>query len=190
MQNRLNRKFKFIKIVFLCLFVLGIAAYSSYYVIKLLYPIKYNGYVQKYSQQNSLDPFLVFAVIKAESGFRPDAISHRNARGLMQISEGTGIWGAANLKIDKFTVELLYDPEINISIGCWYLRRLLKEFDGNTDLAVAAYNCGSGKVNEWLLDGKISAADKLDKIPYPETENFLKRVRNYRHIYKLLYEKQ
>jgi len=155
---------------------------------KVLFPVKYKEYVYKYSIQNKVDPYLVFAIIKAESSFNPRAISTKNARGLMQISEKTGNWGAQSLKIEQFSVDRLYDPDVNIRIGCWYLNSLMKEFDNNLDLVIAAYNGGSGNVSEWLKDRNLSGSgNSLDRIPFKETEIYLKRVKNYYSIYKTLY---
>lgn len=155
---------------------------------KLMFPVKYEEYVFKYSREHNIDPYLVFAIIKAESSFNPSAVSHKNARGLMQITEITGEWGAENLGIDKFTVNQLYNPEINIRIGCWYLNRLMKEFNNNIDLVITAYNGGSGNVNEWLQNKKYSnTGESLQKIPFSETDRFLKKVKNYYSIYKKLY---
>jgi soluble lytic murein transglycosylase len=156
--------------------------------LKLAYPLKYKEYVFKYSLQNNIDPYLVFAIIKAESGFKPEAISRKNARGLMQISEKTAMWGAESLGLENFAYETLFDPEINIMIGCWYIAILMKEFDNDIDLVITAYNGGSGNVNDWLRDKNYSdSGTKLDKIPFRETELFLKRVKNYYYVYSKLY---
>lgn len=157
---------------------------------KLIYPLKYKEYVFQYAQSNNIDPYLVFAIMKAESNFDPDATSHKNARGLMQIMDSTGTWGAKSMGLEGFEVNDLYDPEVSIAIGCWYLNWLMKEFEGNVDLVVAAYNGGSGRVNEWLKNRNYSrTGDKLDIIPYKETEMYVKKVKNYYITYKELYEK-
>ena len=156
---------------------------------RIMFPVKYKEYVSAYSGKYNLDPFLVLAIIKVESKFDPDAVSHKNARGLMQISLKTGQWGADVLKLDGYDGNSLYDPETNISIGCWYLNVLAEEFDGNTDLILAAYNGGSGNVREWLKNKAYSSTGKsLDKVPFRETDNYIKKVTNYRSIYKKLYE--
>lgn len=159
--------------------------------LKMIYPLKYKEYVTKYSMERGLDQYLIFAVIKAESGFDPNARSNKDAMGLMQITEQTANWGAGVLKIEDFKIEDLYDPETNIKLGCWYLQQLMKEFQNNTDLVIAAYNGGSGNVKQWLSKKEFSASgEHLDKIPFKETENFLKRVNNYHSIYIRLYAKK
>lgn len=158
---------------------------------KAMFPVKYGEHVFKYSREYSIDPYLVFAVIKAESSFNPKAVSKKDARGLMQITGGTGSWVAQKLKIKAFTPERLYEPELNIRLGCWYIRWLTDQFEDNTDLVIAAYNGGHGKVNEWLRDKNYSSSGKsLEKIPFKETDKFLKRVKNNWHIYKKLYERR
>jgi len=155
---------------------------------RALFPLKYSDYVFRYSVENNIDPYLVFAIIKAESSFNPKATSQRNARGLMQISDTTGNWGAESLKLLRYSANELYEPETNIQIGCWYLGRLMKEFDDNIDLVITAYNGGSGNVSEWLKNRDYSdSGDSLEKIPFGETERFLKKVKNYHLMYKRLY---
>ncbi|HHV98103.1 MAG TPA: lytic transglycosylase domain-containing protein [Clostridiaceae bacterium] len=178
-----------IKIALLIAFLLLVIAVLINNIAKIIFPLKYTDLIVKYSNENKIDPYLVFAIIKAESGFDPNARSHKNAIGLMQITEKTGKWGAESLNIKDFKTSDLYDPEINIKIGCWYINTLLKEFNNNEDLAIAAYNGGSGNVNSWLKDSKYSSSGAdLDKIPFKETERYLKRVKNYRAIYKKIYE--
>lgn len=163
---------------------------NSTSILKLNYPLKYSDYVFTYAKLNNLDPYLVFSIIKAESNFKPDAISHKSARGLMQISEKTGKWGAERLDLKDFTVEKLYDPQVNISIGCWYLDKLKKEFNGDMDLIIAAYNGGSGNVAGWLKDRNLSNSGvSLERIPFKETENFVKKVKEFHGVYQSLYEK-
>lgn len=162
---------------------------------KKMFPLEYKELVIKYAKENDLDPLLVFSVIKAESNFDPQATSHKNARGLMQIIDNTGIWAAGKMGIEEFKAEYLYDPEVNIKIGCWYLKSLKNEmyrYNGemNNDLVLAAYNGGIGNVQKWLKDKEYSSSGKaLDKIPFRETDNYVRRVNNYRKIYKKLYQK-
>ncbi len=163
---------------------------NSTTVLKRIYPLKFNEHVLKYSIDNNIDPYLVFAVIKAESSFNPNALSEKNAMGLMQLTEKTAKWGAESIKMEKFTTDDLYDPETNIMLGCWYIRQLMKEFNDNIDLVIAAYNGGSGNVKEWLSNRNYSKSGySLDKIPFSETERFVKRVKNYYYVYTKLYNK-
>lgn len=168
--------------------ILGI--WGSRYVLEYLYPTEYNEYVEKYAGEYSLDKHMVYALIKAESGFDSQAVSPREAKGLMQIMDSTGEWAAQKMNIDGFQSSKLLEPDTNIRIGCWYLRYLLKQFDNNTVLALAAYNAGSGNVSKWLKDPEISRDGKtLGMIPFEETENYVSRIQKYYKMYKKLYDK-
>jgi soluble lytic murein transglycosylase len=139
---------------------------NSTFILKISYPVKYKEYVIENSLKNKIDPCLVFAIIKAESSFNPTATSRKNAKGLMQITDKTGKWGAESLRLKDYSNDLLYQPQTNIQIGCWYIGKLMKEFNNNTDHVIAAYNGGSGNVNEWLKDDNITNSEnKLEKIP-------------------------
>jgi soluble lytic murein transglycosylase len=156
----------------------------------LFYPVKYKSLVLQYSEKFNLDPYLVIAIIKVESNFKPEAVSPKNARGLMQISEKTGKWGANKLQLNNYVNDNLFNPETNIYIGCWYLSVLYGEFH-DMDLVLAAYNGGSGNVTQWLNDTELSSNGKsLDRIPFKETEHYLKKVKNSYIIYKKLYENE
>lgn len=170
------------KAVIIFTIILIVLFFASYQVVLWRYPLKYEDLVQIYSEKFNVDPFLVFAIIKAESDFQPSAVSPKNAKGLMQISEGTGKWGAGKLNLDDYSSQKLFEPETNIYIGCWYLSVLYDEFK-DFNLVIAAYNGGSGNVNRWLNDRSLSADGKtLDRIPFRETDQYIKRVIKYYSI--------
>ena len=155
-----------------------------------MYPLKYSELVVKYSSEYDLDRNLVYSIIKAESGFNDQAISPRDAKGLMQILDSTGEWAAEKIKIENFDSSMLMEPETNIRIGCWYIAKLLDQYSQNTELALAAYNAGSGNVSKWLKDTNISKNGKtLDRIPFEETENYVAKIKKYNNMYKRLYGK-
>lgn len=114
-------------------------------ILKNIYPTQYSEYVEKYSDENGLDKYLVYAIIKAESNFNPDVTSRSDAKGLMQLMEETAI-ERSNV-IDDETIEShdLYDPETNIKLGTSYFAYLLELYNGNTVLALTAYNAGLRK---------------------------------------------
>ncbi len=184
-----------LKVVIVIIIVFSAILFLLDGIGKNIFPLEYRDLVLRYAQENELDPLLVFSVIKAESNFNPNATSHKNARGLMQIIDDTGIWAAEKIGIEGFRVESLYDPEVNIKIGCWYLKSLRNEiynYNGemNNDLVLASYNGGIGNVQKWLQNRKYSSSGKaLDNIPFKETENYIKRVNNYWKIYENLYRK-
>jgi len=170
------------------LIVLIILAFLINCIISIVYPIKYKEIVYEYSKKYGLDPFLVLSIIKTESNFNKDAISSKNARGLMQISEGTAKWAVDELNIENFEVDDLFDIELNIEIGTWYISKLINQF-GNLEVALAAYNAGSGNVTNWLNDGEYSYdSSTLYKIPFKETENFVNKVLNNLKMYNFLYD--
>lgn len=161
--------------------------------IKIIYPLDYKKYISIYSQKYNIDPYLVAAIINVESNFDKDACSKKDARGLMQVSPTTGNWAAKELNLKNFTLESLYDPEINIMIGSWYLDVLNEEFDSNLSLVLAAYNGGSGNVNKWLEDRKYSKDGKnLKYIPFKETNDYVEKVlynyEKYKKIYRGTFE--
>lgn len=160
-----------------------------YYVIpQYILPLKYSVYVEKYSEKYNIDKYLIYAVIHSESSFESEAISHKDAKGLMQITPDTGKWAAEIIGIKDFEEKDLYDPETNIMIGCWYLSRLMKQFNGEEATALAAYNAGSGKVSGWLSDEKYSSDGRtLDTIPYEETLKYVKKVSFIYRLYELVY---
>lgn len=152
-----------------------------------VFPIKHEKFIMEYSKQYNLDPYLVLSVIKAESKFDSDAKSHKDAVGLMQITPDTASWVAHEMELTDFNQDKLYDEEYNIRMGCWYLNNLRTEFQ-DSDLVIAAYNAGRGRVNEWLKDQSYSKdGKKLDYIPYKETKKYVDRVNVYYQIYKILY---
>lgn len=158
-------------------------------VLRTMYPVNYKDYISKYSKTYNLDPRLVSAIIKVESGYDVKAKSHKNARGLMQISPTTGEWASRELNISDFTLEKLYDPEKNIMIGCWYLDILRQEFNNDLQLILAAYNGGSGNVTKWLNNKHYSKNGKtLDVIPFKETKDYVDKVMKNYKMYKKIYD--
>lgn len=152
------------------------------------YPRDYRFAVEKYAEQNDLDANLVFALIKAESGFDPDAVSPKGAKGLMQLMPETAQWATAKMGI-AYNAGKLTNSEYNIQIGTWYLKWLLLYYENDINKAIAAYNGGQGNVDQWLAEGTWDGSVKnAAQIPFPETADYLRRVmENYRN-YKALYE--
>ncbi len=165
---------------------LGIKAY----LLQAKYPIRYQEFVEDYAKEFDLDEALVYAVIHTESKFDTYAESSAGAKGLMQLTDETGGDCADRLKIKDFSPEQLFEPDVNVRFGCYYLRRLIQEYDGITETAIAAYNGGPGNVNKWLLDSRYSSGDgRLYEIPFRETRNYVKKVTeaywHYQTIYNL-----
>lgn len=150
---------------------------------KKQYPIKYEHFVDTYSSKYSLDKYLVLSVIRTESRFDVYAVSSVKAKGLMQITDETGTECARKIGIDGYTDDMLFDPETNIQIGCYYLSRLIKHY-GDTDIALAAYNGGPGNVDKWI---KEQNGIDVENIPFPETRQYVKKVNEAYRMYKSIY---
>ncbi len=156
-------------------------------VMKTLYPMKYTEYVEKYSAEYGVDPKLVYAVIKTESSFNPDAVSYADAVGLTQITPETFEWLRQKLG-EENEILSLHDPETSIKYGTFFLSYLINEF-GNTDTALAAYHAGRGRIIGWLEDKEISPDGKtLSEIPISETAHYVKKVNKALNIYNNLYK--
>jgi soluble lytic murein transglycosylase len=130
-------------------------------------------------------------VIYVESRFR-DQTSHAGAKGLMQLMPGTADYIARKSGGTRFVQEDLATPQINISYGSWYLRYLLEHYHGNEVLALAAYNAGEGKVDEWWRDaaGRGERFRVADHIPFPETREYVTRVQDARRSYRREYARE
>lgn len=156
--------------------------------LKVVYPEHYQALVDQYAGQNHLDPFFVYAVIKSESGFSPDALSNIGAVGLMQLTPDTFSW-AQMLAPDgrSYTKDDLYTPAVNIKYGTVVLRSLKQEF-GNDGTVLAAYHAGRGKVKKWLADPRYSKDGRtLYYIPFPDTRAYVGRVLETQRMYEKLY---
>jgi len=170
-------------------------------IMKQFYPQKYAEYVNQYAEQYGVDPLLIFAMIKIESNFNADAKSGSEARGLMQLMENTATEMAQKIEKQESNIELqaqqsleinhvqtLYEPETNIQLGTYYFSSLLTQYQ-NTGIALAAYNAGMGRVNEWIEKGTILPdGSNLEAIPYQETNMYVRKVLNAYRIYQELYE--
>ena len=144
--------------------------------------------VETYSNQYGVDSHLIYAVMKAESGYDPMAISRSGAKGLMQIMNKTGTWGAEECNISNYTNERLFEPDINIQIGTWYLARLIKQYEGNLQLVLAAYNAGTGNVAKWRSNTLYSSdGNVLHTIPFKETQKYIQKVSFFYKVYNVLY---
>ncbi len=163
----------------------ALVGYDRY--MRSAYPIKYENYVERYARDNNIDKFLVYAVIKTESGFRSDAVSNVGARGLMQIMEDTFDWIKFKTGDEDTVYYDMYDPQTNIRYGCYLLGFLCDEFE-DVETAMAAYHAGRGKVNEWLSDKEISSDGvHLDTIPISDTAHYVSKITKAMDAYVRLY---
>lgn len=176
------------------LIVIGILAFSingAYdYFMKKVYPIKYEEYVSEYSRMHKVDPALVYAIIKSESGFSQNAKSKAGAVGLMQIMPNTFKWLQSKRGVKSTSVVDLIDPEVNIDNGTYLISLLLEKYKSE-QVAICAYNAGIGTVDGWLADENCSENGvTLSYIPYWETRQYLNKVMKTKEIYNKLYFKE
>lgn len=142
----------------------------------LMYPLAFWPVVESASKRFDLDPFLVLSIIREESRFEPEARSPAGALGLMQLMPGTASRLIKKASIETNQYKELKDVKTNISIGAFYLKELLKEFQSMT-AAIAAYNAGEERVRDWVKGGNYRSVDEfIEDIPYDETRNYVKRV--------------
>ncbi len=155
--------------------------------MKFLYPRQYEELVEREAEEFALDPLLVYAVIRTESGFREKAVSRAGAQGLMQLTPSTFQW-IASLYPPENGGQDPFDPSDNIHCGCALLRLLLDQYE-SLDVALCAYNAGMGNVGGWLSQEQYSSdGESLHTIPYPETDSYVKKVNSALKRYEALYK--
>jgi soluble lytic murein transglycosylase len=142
---------------------------------RLRYPLRYSEFVRVHARENGLDPALLAAVIYQESKFDAGARSSSGAIGLMQLTPGTAKGIAIRTGGSAFRIADLYNPEINIRYGAWYLHNLFVKY-ANERLVLAAYNAGQGNVDRWLA--------RHEPIQFPETRAYVTRVESLKRVYR------
>ncbi len=161
--------------------------YASTGFWELSYPRPYSATVQAAAAEFQVDPLLIWSVMRAESAYDPEALSGVGARGLMQIMPATQEWIAGQLG-ETLSPGAAFTPEANIRMGAWFLHFLLQYFDGDLELAIAAYNGGAASVDGWQEDPRVKDRDDfLRWIGYGETREYLERVSLNYQIYQALY---
>ena len=141
------------------------------------YPRRYEEYVTYYADKYELDPLVLYAFIRTESNFNPEAESSAGARGLMQITEITFDWIKSRIApSETLTFDDLYDPEVNIRFGSYYVAYCLLEY-GDLATAAAAYHSGLGTVGELLANPDYSSDGRtLDEFPYPQMRRYVHKI--------------
>lgn len=153
----------------------------------LAYPLAWWDTVLRWAGAYGVDPYLVLAVIREESGFSPTAVSSSDARGLMQLLPSTARWIAEDKLRIPYREADLASPDHNIRLGTWYLRHLLDQFEGDLAWAVAAYNGGPGNLRRWTAGGVPSPGDLPSTLRFTETREYLAKVLNAWLTYRWLY---
>jgi soluble lytic murein transglycosylase len=156
-------------------------------VLQIIFPLDYWPLIQKYSKLHGLDPYLITALMAQESTFTAEVRSSANARGLMQLLPSTGRIYARKVGMKSFTTASLNQPETNVRLGTQYFKDLVDMF-GGVHYALAGYNAGEHRVVRWLKEAPGLPADEfVDNIPFPETQNYVKRILGTAEDYRRLY---
>jgi soluble lytic murein transglycosylase len=155
-----------------------------------LFPRPFWSDLQNYSGQNGLNPDLVASLIRQESEFNPSAISHANAWGLMQLLPKVGKGEAHELKM-RFSQDQLLSPTVNLRLGTRYLKETIDHYNGQVEYALAAYNAGSNRVDDWLASGKFQDVPEfVESIPFTETREYVQAIMRNAQVYRQLYASQ
>jgi len=152
-----------------------------------LFPKPYWPDVKKFSSQNALDPYLVTSLIRQESEFNPNALSRKDAVGLMQLLPKVGKGVAKQQKIKHFSTQQLFTPGVNLQLGTRYFRSMVDKF-GAFEYALAAYNAGSDRVQDWLGQAKYRDPQEfVESIPFTETREYVQAILRNANVYRQLY---
>ena len=182
------------------LFLLAVAVLAAVPLVSGLFdhavkeitlPLRHDDIIRQQARDKELDPSLIAAVIYAESKFVNGQTSSAGAQGLMQVTPDTAHFIARRSGGDAFRTEDLDTPQVNISYGSYYLRYLMRRYDGDTELALAAYNAGETNVDKWVRKaGGRSEFDPRDDIPFPETREYVINVVDLRGDYRRHYKRE
>jgi soluble lytic murein transglycosylase len=143
--------------------------------------------VKKFSTTNELDPYLVSSLIRQESAFNPNAVSRANAVGLMQLLPKVGRSVAKEEKLRRFTTTQLFTPAVNVQLGTRYFRGMVDRF-GSLEYALAAYNAGTDRVQDWMGQGKYRDVQEfVESIPFTETREYVQAILRNANVYRQLY---
>jgi soluble lytic murein transglycosylase len=159
-------------------------------VWEALFPRAFWDELKREAQRNQLDPYLVASLIRQESEFNPTAISRANAMGLMQLLPKVGKGVAKEMKIRRFSRDQLLQPNTNLQLGTHYFKRVVDHYDGHIEYALAAYNAGENRVEDWRKSGDFKDMDEfVESIPFTETREYVQAILRNAVLYRLLYPK-
>jgi soluble lytic murein transglycosylase len=172
-------------------------AVPSYFAIDLtalprsyweaLFPKPYWLDLKKFASANALDPYMVASLIRQESEFNPNAVSNKNALGLMQLLPSVGKGVAKQEKLKHFSAQQLFTPAVNLQLGTRYFRSMVDQF-GGFEYALAAYNAGDDRVKDWQAAGKYrDIYEFVESIPFTETREYVQAIMRNANVYRQLY---
>jgi soluble lytic murein transglycosylase len=155
---------------------------------KLAFPMPYKAELEANCKLRGLDPYLVAALIRQESEFNPLALSRAKAHGLTQVMPSTGKELSRKLGLSRFNANMLFQPDINLKLGTYYLRMLLDQLGGQWEPTLASYNGGKSRVMRWLDNAVYEEpAEFIESIPITETRNYVQIVLRNADVYRRLY---
>jgi soluble lytic murein transglycosylase len=151
---------------------------------------RYAALIKSTSYTYDQDPFLIKAIIRRESNFRPNVRGTKGEIGLMQVTPSVGLEYAKAMGIKKFTPDKLYDPATNIEVGCWYLAKAMKRYKKFRDpvpFALAHYNAGGSNVDRWLMATRHrgNVGEFMAAITYPTTRSYVRYITWHRKLYRI-----
>ena len=153
-----------------------------------LFPKPYWTDLRKFSVQNGLEPYLVASLIRQESEFNPLAVSRANAVGLMQLLPKTGKKVAKEIKLKGYNPSQLYTPTVNLQLGTRYFKSMVDKYGGQLEYALAAYNAGTDRVDDWRGRGHYRDTQEfVESIPFTETREYVQAILRNTTVYQRLY---
>ena len=159
---------------------------NNFETLNLLYPMPYRETVAKYSKKFKVPESLIYAIIRQESRFNQKARSPANAKGLMQIIPSTGRWILKQLNYKSRTIRKIYDPNINVMMGTFYIKHLSNKLD-NLIFTLGSYNAGIRNVSKWTEKYPTEIPEKfIEQIPFYETRNYIKKVLSNYIVYEYI----
>jgi soluble lytic murein transglycosylase len=152
------------------------------------FPLPWRDSVFREAQSNALDPYLLAALIRQESEWNPRAVSRARAYGLTQVLPATGRQLSRRVGLSRFTTASLYDPDVNLKLGTYYLRNVLQQHEGKWEHALASYNAGKTRTEQWLTWYKYrEPAEFVETVPFTETRTYIQVVLRNADVYRRLY---
>lgn len=189
MAKQKKKGSSFIIFLLVCIIVAlsGKIVYET--ALEFLYPKKYTEYVEYYAEEYGIDETLIYAVIRTESGFDPEAVSDADAIGLMQMTEETFDWLTMKTGED-YEFNDLFTPEVSIKYGTYFLSVLQNEY-AITETVIAAYHAGMGNVSSWLDNPEYSDdGQNLKNIPISDTAHYVDKVMSAMDFYYKIYTEE
>jgi soluble lytic murein transglycosylase len=155
---------------------------------RLAFPMPYRAPLESHSRSQGLDPYLVAALIRQESEFNPKAVSRARAYGLTQVLPSTGRQLSRRVGITGFSPAMLFQPEVNLKLGTYYLKTLLDQQNGKWEQTLASYNAGKSRADEWSTWATYrEPAEFIETVPFTETRNYIQIVLRNADVYRRLY---